>query len=310
MQNQSVMVNVDMSIKFRIGPNVEEARTFVYQIGANRFNSLLTAECEEAMRTLINLITHDRVNDVRREIGSKMLSILNERCNRYGVEIMEVIITSISLPMELQQRLERISTIQTMIRDSQKIHESKIRTLKGEAEKEMEAIRRSNARKVQEITAERKRYEIEQRLIEERAKGESRVQEVEAMTKADVALKKAQGDEHVMKMVARKDAEALLKRTQLECQTLKIEAEQNAIIMVKESEAQLKVTEAQAEALIARAQAEAESSENLSEKRKYELEWARLKVLEKLASKGRRFITGDLGEALLNQLVPLYTNEN
>ena len=126
MKNQPVMVNVDISIKFRIGPNVEEARTFVYQIGANRFNSLLTAECEEAMRTLINLITHDRVNDLREELGSKMLSILNERCSRYGVEIIEVIISRIILPIELQQRLERISTIQTMIRDMQKIHVSKI----------------------------------------------------------------------------------------------------------------------------------------------------------------------------------------
>ena len=39
------------------------------------------------------------------------------------------------------------------------------------------------------------------------------------------------------------------------------------------------------------------------EKRRYELEWARLDVLGKIAAKGRRFISGEKGEAILNELV-------
>ncbi len=305
-----VMIDVDLKITLRIGPTSSEARTFIYKIGACRFDQLLSAEAEEAIRTLIHSVTFDQVNDKRQDLALKLVSVLNDKCNMYGVEILSTTIFNIQLPSDLQTQLERIALIQAKIIDSQRVHKVLLKSMEEEAEKELEAIKKSNERKVQEIKAERKRYEIERRLIEEKAKGESRVKEVEAMTKADVALKKAKGDEVVLKMVARKEAEALLKKTQLQCQTIKNEAEQKAIILVKESEAQLKVVEAQAKALIARAEAEASVADDLEEKRKFELEWARLKVLEKLASKGRRFITGEMGESILNQLVPLFRDEN
>ena len=305
-----VMVNVEMNLKFRIGPEIEGARTFVYKIGAKRFDELLSVESEEAIRKLMYRLNYSQVSNLKGEIGSRMLSILGEKCKPYGVEMINVKIINIILPENLQSQLERIAAIKIKIKDSEKIHESKIHTLEGEAEKELETIRKENVRNVQEITAERKRYEVQQRLMEEKAKGEARVQEVEAMTKADVALKKAQGDEFVAKLTARREAEALLKKTQLECQKVKIEAEQKAVLMVKSSEARSKVIEAQAKALIARAEAEAETVDDLEEKRKYELEWARLKVLEKLAANGRRFIAGDMGESILNQLVPIFGDDH
>ncbi len=304
------MVNVEMNMTFRIGPDTQGARTFVYKIGAKRFDELLSVESEEAIRRCIHDTNYDQVSSLRGDIGAKVLSILKEKCKPYGVEMMKVQIINGVLPENLQTQLERITAIKAKIKDSERIHESKVRRLEDEAEKELEIIKKENERSVQEIKAERKRYEFEQRISEEKAKGEVRVQEVEAMTKADVALKKAQGDEVVTKLVARKEAEALLKKTQLECQKLKLEAEQKAILMVKSSEARSKVIEAEAKALIARAEAEAETRNDLEEKRRYELEWARLKVLEKLAASGRRFIAGDMGESILNQLVPIFGDDH
>mmetsp|Transcript_35528 Transcript_35528/g.41118 ORF Transcript_35528/g.41118 Transcript_35528/m.41118 type:complete len:128 (+) Transcript_35528:465-848(+) len=124
------------------------------------------------------------------------------------------------------------------------------------------------------------------------------------MSYADVALKKAKGDDQVQRVVAQNNDEALLKNTQVHCQKMKIEAEKSANVMVKESEAKLKVSESQAGSMIARAEAEAEGAEALAEKRRYELEWARLDVMKKIAQNGRKFITGDAGEAILNDLVP------
>lgn len=299
-----------MTIVFRIGPTMEGARKFVYHIGANRFNTLLSIESQEAVRTIIHTISFDLVQAQRRDIASKLLTILrNKYCNQYGVDMMDVTIARIILPSEIQVQLERITSHQQAIQQSQKLHKSKVRTLKSEAQKEMESIRTSNQRKLQEIIAQRNKHEIEHRLVQERTRGESRVEEVKAMTDAEIALLRAEGEERVMKVVAMKEAEALLKQAQLECQKLRIEAEQKAIIMVKESEAQKKVAEAQAQSIIAKAAVEAESGNDLDEKRRYELEWARLKVLEKLASKGRRFISGEMGESILNQLVPL-SNDN
>mmetsp|Transcript_32007 Transcript_32007/g.95873 ORF Transcript_32007/g.95873 Transcript_32007/m.95873 type:complete len:348 (+) Transcript_32007:280-1323(+) len=301
----NVMVNVDLSLTFRIGPDADAARNFVYRLGAHRFDELLSAETEESIRGLVYSVTHDKVNDLREEFAVGMLSTLNAKCNDYGIQIMNVKITDVKLPPDLQSRLERTTAFKTKMGEQEKSHENRVRVLEDEATKDLETIRKSNARKIQEIVAERKRYEIERREMEERARGEARVQEVRAMTEADVALKKAQGDEVVEKVKARQNAEALLKKTQVECQTMKIEAEQKANVMIKESEAELKVAESKAAAMIAKAEAEAEGADALAEKRRYELEWARLAVLEKIAGKGRKFITGAKGEAILNDLVPM-----
>eukprot|EP00978_Attheya_sp_CCMP212_P026287 scaffold86142_cov51-Attheya_sp.AAC.2 len=302
-----VMVNVDLSLTFRIGPDVDAAQAFVYRLGAHRFDELLSAEAEEAIRGLVYSVTHDKVNDLREEFALGMLTTLNSKTNIYGVQILNVKITDVKLPIDLQKRLERTTAFKTKMGEQEKSHENRVRVLEDEATKELETIRKSNARKIQEIVAERNRYDIERREMEERARGEARVQEVHAVTETEVALKKVQGDEVVMKVKAKQDAEALLKRAQVESQKLKIEAEQKATVMIKQSEAELKVAESNAAAMIAKAEAEAEGAQALSEKRRYELEWARLSVLKQIAGTGRRFITGQAGQSILNDLVPTST---
>ena len=297
------MVNVNLSLTFRIGPDAEAARRFVYRLGAHRLDELLSAETEEAIRGLVYSVTHDKVNDLREEFAVGMVSTLNAKVNSYGVQIQNVKITDVMLPKELQDRLERTTAFKTKMAEQEKVHENRIRVQEDAATKELETIRKANARKIQQVVAERKRYEIERRKIEEKARGEARVLEVEAMTRADVALKRAQGDEVIAKVRARQESESLLKEAQVESQRLKFEAEEKAHRLIKESEAQLKAAEARARAIIVRAEAEAEGAEALIQKRKYELEWARLEVLEKIAAKGRKFISGEKGEAILNELV-------
>ena len=52
------------------------------------------------------------------------------------------------------------------------------------------------------------------------------------------------------------------------------------------------------------ASAENNSTAGLEVKRKYELEWQRLQILEVLAKEGRRFVTGEAGKQLLKDMVP------
>lgn len=210
-----------------------------------------------------------------------------------------------TLPPDLQERLERTTAFKTKMSEQEKSHENRVRVLEDEATRSIETIRKTNGRKLQEIEAERKRYDIERREMEETARGKARVEEIKAMTDADVALKKSLGSETVQKVKARQDAEALLKRTHLQCQTMKIEAEKKINVEVKHSEADLAVAESKAAAMIAKAEAEADGADALKEKRRYELEWEKLKVLETIAgNQSRKFITGDKGDAILSALVP------
>jgi regulator of protease activity HflC (stomatin/prohibitin superfamily) len=300
----NVLVNVDLSLTFRIGPDADAAANFVYKLGAHRFDELLSVQAEEAIRGLVYSVTHDKVNDLREEFALGVLTTLNSKVNQYGVQIMNVKITDCQLPPELQLRLERTTTFKTKISEQAKTHENKVRVLEDEAIKELETIRKTNARKIQELKAERRKYEVQLREMEEKARGKARVDKVQANTRAEVALKQAKGDDVSEMVKAKQAAEALLKRTDVEAKKRQIEAEQDANVVVRKYEGQLKSAEAEAAALVATAEAEAEGAEALIEKRRYELEWARLDVMETLAGNGRRFISGAKGDAILNDLVP------
>eukprot|EP00588_Corethron_pennatum_P027460 CAMPEP_0194315118 /NCGR_PEP_ID=MMETSP0171-20130528/11929_1 /TAXON_ID=218684 /ORGANISM="Corethron pennatum, Strain L29A3" /LENGTH=323 /DNA_ID=CAMNT_0039070799 /DNA_START=479 /DNA_END=1450 /DNA_ORIENTATION=- len=298
------MINVDLSLTFRIGPDIDGARNFIYKLGARRLDELLACETEEAIRGLVYSVTHDKVNDLREEFAVGMLATLNNKVQPYGVQIMNVKITDVKLPKELQERLERTTAFKTKMEEQEKSHENRMRVLDDKAIEELETIQKTNARKIQEIVAEKQRYVIERREMEEKAKGYGRVQEVEAKTHVEVSLKKANGDDFVNKVKGQQDAEALLKRTDIECQKLIIESEQKAHVLVKESEAGLKVAEFNANSMIASAEVEAGAAGSLAEKRRYELEWDRLEVLRNIAKTGRKFIAGENGEGILNDLVP------
>lgn len=300
----AVPVNVDLTLTFQIGPDAEAARKFVYRLGAHRFDEMLTAETEEAIRGLVYSVTHDQVNDLREEFAVGMKSVLNNKIEKYGVQILFVKITDVVLPYQLQQRLQDTTAFKTKMGETEKVHENRVRVLKDQAFLELEAIRKKNARQVQEISAERQRYEIERRELELIALGEAKVQEVAEVTKAEVRLKKAQGNEQVEKVRAKLDAEHLIRKTDIKCQDMKIKAEEKAKVMIKDSEAELEVAESSALSMVAIAEAELEGQAALAEKRSYQLEWKRLEILKEIASKGRKFVTDEQGETLLNSLVP------
>jgi regulator of protease activity HflC (stomatin/prohibitin superfamily) len=240
------MVDFDLSLSFRIGPGIEEATSFVYKLGAEQFDGLVAAEVEGTVRRLAYNATHDRVNDLREELSAGMCSTLHSKVAKYGVQVMNVTITNVILPIDIRDRLERIAALKTDMSVREKIHERRIRALEDEAAQSIEATRKSNERKLKEIEAERIRYDVERRIMEEGARGRAKVEEIKAMTDADLALTRSQGNETVGKVVARQQAEALMKQNFIQCQTMRIEAEKKLKIEVKNSEAEAVVAESKA----------------------------------------------------------------
>jgi hypothetical protein len=241
-----VMVDFDLSLTFRIGPGINEATCFVYKIGADGFDELVAAELEGIARRLAYTATHDRVNDMREELSADLCSTLRSKVATYGLQVMNAKITNVTLPKELRDRLERIAALKTDMSEREKIHKSRIRALEDEAARSIEATRKSNERKLKEIEAEKIRYDIERRVMEESARGRARVEEMKAMTEADLALKRSQGNDMVGKVVARQQAEALMKKAHIQMQTMRIEAEKKIKIEVNKSDAEAAVAESKA----------------------------------------------------------------
>ena len=103
----NVMVDINLSVTFSIGPDGDAAYDFVYKIGAEvcarpraissdrthrpywrhlltppplsrqRFDEFLSNVVEEGIRGLVYGVTHDRVNDLREEFAMGMLKSLS-----------------------------------------------------------------------------------------------------------------------------------------------------------------------------------------------------------------------------------------
>ena len=300
----NVMVDINLSLTFAIGPSIEEAEDFVYKLGTTRFDEFLTNEVEEGIRGLVYSVTHDRVNDLREEFAQGMLANLSRKFSPYGVQIKNVKITESALPRQLAQTLEQTTTFRTRIAEVAKKHENAIRVLQDEAAQQLETIVRTNHRREQDLTAQCARYEIEHKEKVDEMAGSARVQEIEAQSRMDVLIGQKRGDLQVATAEGQKEAEVITQMSKIECDRRKVKIEEKAMVEILASEAKLKAAQNNALALIAEAEAENNSTAGLETKRKYELEWKRLEVLEQLAAKGRRFVSGPAGQAMIREMVP------
>ena len=168
----------------------------------------------------------------------------------------------------------------------------------------IEQVVRTNQRREQDLTAQCTRYEIEHKEKVDEMAGSARVQEIEAQSRMDVLIGQKRGDLQVATAEGQKEAEVITQMSKIECDRRKVKIEEKAMVEILASEAKLKAAQNNALALIAEAEAENNSTAGLETKRKYELEWKRLEVLEQLAAKGRRFVSGPAGQAMIREMVP------
>ena len=130
------------------------------------------------------------------------------------------------------------------------------------------------------------------------------MQEMEAKSKMDVLITQAKGNLEVAKAEGEKEAEEIRRKMQIKCEERRIKVEQVANSVVLASESVLRASENNSKALVASAESENNSTAGLETKRKYELEWERLKIMEIIAKDGRRFVTGEAGKSLLKDMIP------
>jgi len=300
----NVMVDINLSLTFRIEKNREDAEAFVYRLGTTRFDEFLAAEVEEGIRGLVYSVTHDRVNDLREEFAQGMLAALAKKFQPFGVSIRNVKITEVRLPKHVADTLESTTTYKTRLGEVAKKHENTVRVLADEAAQSIEQIVRTNARRKQDLLAQCARYQVEHKEIIDEMVGSARVTEMEAKSKMDVAVGQAQGDLEVATAEGNREAERIVRTAEIAGNERKVRVNQAASVKILESEAVLRSAENNAEALKASAEAENNSTAGLAVKRKYELEWERLQIMQSLSQTGRRFVSGSLGQSLLADMVP------
>ncbi|OQR85130.1 hypothetical protein THRCLA_10779 [Thraustotheca clavata] len=300
--SDNVMVNIDISINFQIGPTGDDAVKFVYMLGAQRFNELISQITEEAIRGLVHSVRHDQVHDLREEFANGMKKDLNRKLCNYGVVVHNVKVTNVELPTKLSQTLEHTTAFKTKMEEQEKKHENDMRILLNEETQLLTAIQKANDRKIKDLIALKERELIKREKLRYEAEAKMEVLCIDQKSICDAQVLKAAGQKDIASSSAtaaatkmRNDAMVLLVKTQREYDQ-KVKAEE-----IKQ-QALIDAAKKAAEGIVAAGDAEEKSAESLSLKRRFDYLTKKNAVETELVAKTKMVISGANGESLIERL--------
>lgn len=298
-----VFVDVNLSINLKIGPDLERVQTFVYSMGPARLDAYMHFEVEECLRALVHDVTYDKVNDLRSDFAMEMLRTLQAKLSMFGVDVLNVKITDVALPRELQQRLEKTTSFQTRMLEQEKQHHFQLQQFKNNHIQKMSQIEQETAIARQRIAAETNRYEVEQDEAMNQAASNRKVKMETARGERDVAITKAQGAVEVAQYEGRAEAEDMVSSTQIECEQRLRAAKLAAATALKGAEANKNSATFLASALLTEAKADGEAATQLEEKVKFTHQLRLAEIDGTFATRGRKFLAGGDGASIIKSFV-------
>lgn len=298
-----IFVDVNLSINLKIGPDFDRVQTFVFSMGPARLDAYMYFEVEECLRSLVNNVTYDKVNDLRSDFSTEMLRTLQSKLSIYGVDVLNVKITDVQLPRELQQRLEKTTSFQTRMLEAEKNHHFQLQQYKNNHLQRMSSIEQETSIARQRIVAEAARYEVEQDEAMNQAASSRTVLMETAKGERDVAVTKAQGALEVAQYEGRAEAQDTISSTSIKCEQELRAAKLAAATAQKAAEAKKNSASFLASALLTEAKADGEAAAQLEEKVKFTHQLRLAEIDSAFARRGRKFLAGDDGAGIIKSFV-------
>jgi len=298
----NVMVDVELTLVFQIGPEPEFVRNFVYKLGAVRFNEFLAGEIDEGMRQLVRGEKLENVLELRGSSQAgvrRVLQTLNEKFNPFGVRFLRAAIKEVKLGRKLEKLMEETTNFRTKIKDIEKEHEVEMKQVRYDYEQKRAELDRDYDRRLQDIENDMTVALIDRKKMKISAESKKEVHITKAEENRSVARQKAQADLDVSTMQGKQTNEALLAKVYAKSESDKIAAQRDCKVRVAESEALVQVAQNNAQALRTEATAEGNAAASLKTVREWELQMAKLEVSEMMARKSKIVIAGKNGDRLL-----------
>lgn len=275
----SITVNIDVMISFEI----ERAPDFVYSIGPDKFDDLLRAAQDEALRGLAFEFLVENIYDLNGTASTQGITTdLNAKFEKYGVKIHHFTVKNVRIPAQMASEFEEKTLFDSKNDMKQMKQESdrlKLNNDEGKAKLKEEC---ENARMAAEQQAQ---------LVKTAATRET--SEVVAQTQKDIAEKEAEWGIHKEQILVDGELEISKLRSQIlsiereiksktsaECG--KLEAEASAYHKQKQADAKVAVAEKLANGKRALGEAEGEAAQAFIACRQHQADMSRLSILEKL----------------------------
>ncbi len=161
----NVRAAIDTSITFM----VTDPYRFVYGISASGFDQVFQAACQDALRSMVRLVTSDQVNDLARQETAGLRTALGTDVEQYGVTITKINITDARPPAEFlrSQEARQLAVLQ-------RAEQSEQQALAQRRQADQEALGR------QQVIARVEREREELQIQVQQAEARRRIAELDA----------------------------------------------------------------------------------------------------------------------------------
>jgi len=302
----NVMVDCELTLVFCIGPDPNDVKNFVYNLGALKFNEFLASLCDEAIRQLIRVTPLDEVYELRGSASvhvQNVLKVLDSKFGEFGVHFTKAAITDVVLNDELRRILQGTTEFKTKIRELDKEHEHNMKLISYDYQQNLSEKDRLYERRLQDIEAAINVALVNRTrdLVTAESRREVAVTKQEEL--AATTKKRAESQLSVAQAKAEQENAKLLATAESNSQAAKIKVDKETEVAVFESQQLIKVAANKAIALKTEAKAEGDAASSLQVIREHNLEMALMEVQEAIARKAKIVISGDQGDALINSIL-------
>eukprot|EP01028_Stygiella_incarcerata_P011823 TRINITY_DN691_c0_g1_i1.p1 TRINITY_DN691_c0_g1~~TRINITY_DN691_c0_g1_i1.p1 ORF type:complete len:409 (+),score=117.20 TRINITY_DN691_c0_g1_i1:348-1574(+) len=302
VRNVPTKDNVKVKVNLTLVFSVVDPRLFVYNLGAQRFDELLHAAAEEAIRSLVRTTTIGEVYELRGQAADEMLDLLNGKFKQFGVRFSTCTVTQVEMPTAIAQSLEAATTFESRIAEQLKRHEFEMARLQHDCDKSLREAAIVNEKAMKELDAAQRREEIATQKAEIEAQRRREVSIIRAEESAGVRKISAESDLRNSKTMVERETLTQTQKAQSGLDSEVVRVNQEVRSMVVRSKAAHDKAKNTSLGKAAEADAESAAGEMLQAKREHELSSLRLDIVHSLARKGRMMITGDAGEKMLGEL--------
>jgi regulator of protease activity HflC (stomatin/prohibitin superfamily) len=276
----NVKIRVDINLTFKIMDDEANIKKFIYSLGAARLDTMLQVEIDEAIRNFIHTIKHNQVLDLKSEMATHMIEELNGKFKLFGVHFENATVTSIKVPHEIEEAFSATTLYNIKMQSQAKNNENDVLLLENEENQTLTEMKKDNYAKLQETNAAKERAKLEREEKVINAQTLTDVECSESERKASALKTQVGALKTVAENTAKRQIISQINQVQVEADSQKIKMDSLLKAKANEAEAIVESSKSKAKGLLAEAEAEKNSSNDLKVKRLYEFSMARTEVIE------------------------------
>jgi regulator of protease activity HflC (stomatin/prohibitin superfamily) len=300
----NIYIQIEVSIVMRIRDGEENVKNFCYKTSVNQLNEQLDAAISERVRVLARSKTHLEAYNIKgKEHTEEMLRYMNGIFESKGVEIRSVIITNVLLDDEIADQLEEKTTYTSKNTLERKQQCFELRVINDDQEYSQKKEKMALDREAENEKFRKIKAEIEKEL-----------DKINADTEKLIAETKEQANAHVSKVIAQGelDAQEVEAETKMIRANILAEGKAKYAYVVSASEAYQINRKARIDTFVSQKESEAKRgggggtvAQNLTNRRAFEVQMAKLAVLKNLSMNDCMSILGENKDNLVAQMASI-----